>query len=100
MTIDLNIFQSHVPKKSLESTPPPPKTALEIQYLDLDLHGEQIEEEDSEEGSSISTKDCSQTCGVTTDYREIDFIKTKALGIMKHDLEKKRKSSDKSSDEI
>lgn len=91
--------QQFAQMKSLNSTPPPPtsKRPGEVQYLDLDLD---TNRENSEaEKSPIFPKSLGVRCVTPTDYKEIDFIKTKALNDMKKDLEKKRKSSEKSVDE-
>jgi len=89
--------QQFAQMKSLNSTPPPPtsKRPGEVQYLDLDLNSETSEAEKS----PIFPKSLAVRCVTPTDYKEIDFIKTKALNDMKKDLEKKRKSSEKSVDE-
>ena len=83
--------------KSLNSTPPPPtsKRPGEVQYLDLDLNNEPADVEKS----PVFQRSAAVRCVTPTDYKEIDFIKTKALNDLTKDLEKKRKSSEKSLDE-
>lgn len=90
------------PKKSLNSTPPPPPTSsLEVQYLDLDLGADKPGYKIEQVACSTQGKSKEQAPPPpsTTDYREIDFVKTKALGRMKQDVEKKRLSSEQSTDE-
>ena len=83
-------------KTSLNSTPPPPQRSGEIQYLDL-YHDDNTETE-KPVGSTFAT--VPPPGNITpTDYKEIDFIKTKALSDTRKDLESKRKSSERSVDE-
>ena len=79
-----------LPKKSLHSTPPPPKKKDEIQYLDLEL-----EENSDGERSPNTTRSPGAGSSSPTDYKEIDFIKTTALRETKSYVESKRKSSEK-----
>ncbi|ELT93630.1 hypothetical protein CAPTEDRAFT_220911 [Capitella teleta] len=84
-------IEPHLPPKgSLGSTPPPPKKSSEVQYLSLDL---------DKSGADPERSPASPRSPQATDYKEIDFVKTKALGEMKKDLENRRKSSERSIDE-
>ena len=91
------VFQPAYPMRSLHSTPPPPKKAGEIQYLDLDLDIHK-DSSDPERSPGACAKSPSRTISVT-EYREIDFVKTEALTQTKKEIENKRKSSEKSVDE-
>ena len=85
------------------SKPPPPRKTGEIEYIDLDLDKEGLEPELASPGSAARTPggpSAARTGNTTpTDYKEIDFIKTQALSETRKDLEKKRKSREKSMDE-
>ena len=83
-------------KKSLNSTPPAPQRAGEVQYLDLDL--EEAAEE-TERSPVFARSPPAPGSASPTDYKEIDFIKTKALSDVRKDLDTKRKSSEKSLDD-
>lgn len=85
--------------KSLHSTPPAPKRPGEVQYLDLELE-HQEDDAGGEKSPPVFSKPL-PTGGTTTptDYKEIDFVKTKALSETMKDVENKRKSSEKSMDE-
>ncbi|KAK2161802.1 hypothetical protein LSH36_109g01023 [Paralvinella palmiformis] len=79
---------------ALNCTPPAPKSHGEIQYLDLAL------DEQSEKGKNSLCLRTSTSGNVSpTDYKEIDFVKTKALNETQKDVESKRKSSERSADE-
>jgi len=79
---------------ALNCTPPAPKSHGEIQYLDLAL------DEQSEKGKNSLCLRTSTSGNVSpTDYKEIDFVKTKALNETQKDVENKRKSSERSADE-
>ena len=79
---------------SLNCTPPAPKRQGEVQYLDLAL-----ENSTDKERSPMTIR--SQALGNVspTDYKEIDFIKTKALNDTQRDVESKRRSSERKSSE-
>ena len=84
-------------KKHLNSTPPPPNRAGEVQYLDLDL---EESEEQSRDRSPASTRSLAPpSADSQTDYKEIDFVKTNALCHLKKDLLSVRRSSQRSLDE-
>ena len=88
------------PKKSLNSMPPPPPAStLEVQYLDLDLAADKTGLKHEITANVTGSREQVSPSLSSTDYREIDFIKTKALGKMKQDVEKKRLSSEQSTDE-
>lgn len=98
-TAMFQVLEPHLPlKKGLDSTPPPPKKPGEVQYLSLDLDKNGSESEKSP-ASPRSPPQHLVGHSSPTDYKEIDFVKTKALGDMKKDLENRRKSSEKSIDE-
>ncbi len=82
-------------KKNLNSTPPPPaRSAGEVQYVDLDM-----DDTSDTEKSPVFARSPPPGNVSPTDYKEIDFIKTKALTDVKRGVESKRKSSEKSPDE-
>ena len=81
-------------KKNLNSTPPPPARPGEVQYLDLDL-----DDNSDTEKSPVFARSPPPGNVSPTDYKEIDFVKTKALTDIRKGLESKRKSSEKSVDE-
>lgn len=82
---------------ALNCTPPAPPAPTqhgEIQYLDLAL------EEQSDKGkNSLCSRTLASGNVSPTDYKEIDFVKTKALNETQKDVESKRKSSERSADE-
>ncbi len=102
-------------KKSLNSTPPAPARAGEVQYLDLDLEetggsgaaggapgggGGAAGAATHEERSPVFARSPPAPGSASpTDYKEIDFVKTKALSDVRKDLDTKRKSSEKSLDD-
>ena len=86
-------------KKSLNSTPPPPNRPGEVQYLDLALENNSDPERSPVFRRSPPPPANRHGKASPTEYKEIDFVKTKALTDMKKDVESKRKSSEKSVDE-
>ena len=64
----------------------------------MDLYHEDNPDVEKPPGSTFATVPAPGNI-TPTDYKEIDFIKTKALSDTRKDLESKRKSSERSVDE-
>ncbi|XP_013413862.1 GRB2-associated-binding protein 1 isoform X3 [Lingula anatina] len=78
------------PVQCLQATPPAPRKQKIVEYLDLDLS----DHSSDQEKSPRLTRSPPAAQRNQTDYKEIDFLKTKALEDIKRDLDSKRKSND------